>query len=73
MLSSLIYKSSIEVMNDCSWMYRDSPQGLRRMNYCNWVQGLLISQHLFREILVEAVLGVHAGNVKIKSFCIQML
>jgi hypothetical protein len=29
---------------------------------------LLISQHLFREILVEAVLGVHAGGVKIKKF-----
>jgi len=34
---------------------------------------LLISQHLFLEILLEAVLGVHAGNVKIKSICIQML
>jgi hypothetical protein len=27
---------------------------------------LLISQHLFREILMMAVLGVHAGSVKIK-------
>jgi len=34
---------------------------------------LLISQHLFLEILLEAVLSVHAGNVKIKSICIQML
>ena len=34
---------------------------------------LLISQHLFREILVEAVLGVHSGGVKIKNFYIQML
>jgi hypothetical protein len=34
---------------------------------------LLISQHVFREILMEAVFGVHAGSVKIKSFCIQML
>jgi hypothetical protein len=34
---------------------------------------LLISQHLFPEILLEAVLGVHSGSVKIKSICIQML
>ena len=33
---------------------------------------LLISQHLFPEILLEAVLGVHAGSVRIKSICIQM-
>jgi hypothetical protein len=29
---------------------------------------LLISQHLFSEILLEAVLGVHAGSVKIKKY-----
>ena len=29
---------------------------------------LLISQHLFPEILLEAVLGVHAGSVKIKKY-----
>jgi len=29
---------------------------------------LLILQHLFREILVEAVLGVHVGSVKIKKY-----
>jgi hypothetical protein len=34
---------------------------------------LIISQHLFREILVNAVLGVHAGGVKIKSLFVQML
>jgi len=32
---------------------------------------LLISQHLFREILLMAVLGVHAGSVKIKKFLHQ--
>jgi hypothetical protein len=31
---------------------------------------LLILQHVFREILVEAVFGVHTGSVKIKSICI---
>jgi hypothetical protein len=33
----------------------------------------LISQHLFPKFLLEAVLGVHAGSVKIKGICIQML
>ena len=28
-------------MDDRSWMYRDSPQGLRRMDYCNGVQGFI--------------------------------
>jgi len=39
MLSLLFYRGSIEVMDDCSWMYRDSPQGLRMMDYCNEIQG----------------------------------
>jgi hypothetical protein len=34
---------------------------------------LLISQYLFPEILLETVFGVHAGSVKIKSICIQLL
>jgi uncharacterized protein (DUF433 family) len=34
---------------------------------------LLILQHLFSEILLEVVLGVHTGSVKIKSIYIQML
>jgi hypothetical protein len=56
-------------------MYRDSPQGLLRIYYCNGVQGFffLILQHPFPEFLLEAVLGIHAGSVKIKSICIQML
>jgi len=28
-------------MNDRSWMYQDSPQGLRRMDYCNGVQSFI--------------------------------
>jgi len=28
-------------MDDRSWMYRDSPQGLQRMDYCNRVQGFI--------------------------------
>jgi hypothetical protein len=47
-------------------------------DYGGWIivtgfKVLLISQHIFPEILLEAVLGVRAGNVKIKSICIQML
>jgi hypothetical protein len=41
MLSSLFDISSIEVMDDRSWMYRDSPQGLRIMDYCNGVQSFI--------------------------------
>ena len=41
MLSSLFYRGSIEVMDDRSWMYRDSPQGLRMMDYCNGIQGFI--------------------------------
>ena len=32
---------------------------------------LLISQHLFQEILLVAILGVHAVSVKIKKFLHQ--
>jgi hypothetical protein len=28
-------------MDDHSWMYKDSPQGLRRMNYCNEVHSFI--------------------------------
>jgi len=41
MLSSLFDIGSIEVMNDRSWMYRDSPQELRKMYYCNEVQDFI--------------------------------
>jgi len=41
MLSTLFYRGLIEIKNDCLWMYRDSPQGLQRMDYCNRVQGLI--------------------------------
>jgi hypothetical protein len=41
MLSSLFYRGSIEVMDDRSWMYRDLPQGLQMMDYCNEVQSFI--------------------------------
>jgi hypothetical protein len=63
-------------MDDRSCMYQDSPQGF--INCRGWIivtgfMVLLISQHLFPEILPKAVLGVHTGSVKIKSICIQMV
>jgi hypothetical protein len=73
MLSSLFYIGSIEVMDDRSWMYQDLSQGLRRMNYCNVVRVLLITQYLIQKISMEAVLDFQARDVKIKSFSIQML
>jgi hypothetical protein len=47
-------------------------------HYGGWIivmgfRVLLISQHIFPEILLKAALGVYAGSVKIKSICIQML
>jgi hypothetical protein len=47
-------------------------------DYGGWIiimgfRVFLITQHLFQEILVEAVLGVHTKGVKMKSFSIQIL
>jgi len=42
-------------MDDCSWMYRDSPKRLIKMDYYNGIQGLLITHYLILEILVETV------------------
>ena len=41
MLSLLIHIGLIEVIDDCSWMHQDSPQGLRMMDYCNGVLGFI--------------------------------
>jgi hypothetical protein len=41
MLSSLIYRGSIEITDGRSWMYWDSPQEVRRMDYYNEVQGFI--------------------------------
>ena len=60
-------------MDDRSWMYQDLSQGLRRMNYCNVVRILLITQYLIQKISLEAGLDFQARDVKIKSFSIQML
>jgi hypothetical protein len=60
-------------MNDCSWMYRDSPKGLYMKNYCKRVEGFINFTLLNLIILVEMKLDVHVQNVKIKSFISQML
>ena len=60
-------------MDDRSWMYQDSPQELRRMDYYNMVQGVINFAIFILEMLLEAVLGIHTGSVKIKRICIQML
>ena len=57
-------------MDDCSWMYQDSPKGLWRMDYCNGVQDYINHALSNPKILVEEVLNVHTRGVKIKSFLI---
>jgi len=41
MLSPLFDIGSIQVMHDRSWIYRDSPQELRTIDYCNEVQSFI--------------------------------
>jgi hypothetical protein len=73
MLSSLFYIDSIEVINDRSRMYRDSPQGLWRMDYYNGVQSFInFAKSITRNISRDDI-GVHAEGVKIKNFFIQIL
>jgi hypothetical protein len=73
MLSLLFYIDSIEVMNDRSRMYRDSPQRLWRMDYYNGVQSFInFVKSITRNISRDGI-SVHAGGVKIKSFFIQIL
>jgi hypothetical protein len=39
---NILYRFNlIKVMDDCSWMYRDSPKGLIKMDYCNGIQGFI--------------------------------
>jgi len=41
MLSSILYIGLTKVIDDRSWMYQDSPEGLRKMDYYNGVQGFI--------------------------------
>ena len=36
-----VYVGLIYIMDNRSWMYRDSPQGLRIMDYCNEVHNFI--------------------------------
>jgi hypothetical protein len=55
-------------MDDCLWMYQDSPEKLRKMDYCNEVEGFINYALSNGEILVEVVLDIHVKGVKIKKF-----
>jgi hypothetical protein len=62
----MFYRGSIEV----SWMIIHGCIRTHPKDCGGWIivtvsRVLLISQYLFREILLMAVLGVHAGSVKI--------
>jgi hypothetical protein len=61
----MFYIDSTEVMDDRSWMYRDSPKDCGGWIIVTVFRVLLISQHLSRGILLMAVLGAHAGSAKI--------
>ena len=58
----MFFRGSIEVMDDRSWMYRDSPQGLRRMDYYNGVQGFndVVTMHLLTKGFMEDYLCWYA-------------
>jgi hypothetical protein len=60
-------------MDDRSWMYRDLPQELWMIDYCNGVQGFINFATSIPRNLREAVLDVNTRSVKIKNICIQML
>jgi hypothetical protein len=60
-------------MDNRSWMYRDSLEGLRRMDYCNGVQ-------VFINYALSNPRNISGGGIKcpckrckIKSFSIQIL
>jgi hypothetical protein len=68
MLSSLFYRCLIEVIEIIHGCIEIHHKNCRGWIIVMGFRVLLILQHLFREILVEVVLGVHEGSVKIKSF-----
>ena len=66
----MFYKDSIEVMDDRSWMYRDPPQGLRRMDYCNGVKGFINFATSIPRNFTDGGIRCPYRN---RSFCIKML
>ena len=66
----MFFRGSIEVMDDRSWMYRDSPQGLRMMDYYNSVQGFndVVTMHLLTKGFMEDYLCWYAyGELFIRN------
>jgi hypothetical protein len=49
-------------------MYRDSPQGLRMIDYINEIRGFINYTLSNPRNISEGILDVHAKGVKIKSF-----
>ena len=60
-------------MDDRSYMYQVSSEGLCMMIIVMGLRVLLITHYLIWKILGEAVLDVHVRGVKIKSFSIHIL
>ena len=60
-------------MDDRSWMYRDSPEGLRRMNYCNGVQSFVNYALSTPRNISGYGIRCPCKRLKIKSFSVQML
>jgi hypothetical protein len=43
-------------MDDCSWMYQVSPEGLHKMNYCNEVESFInYAQSNLKNISVDDI------------------
>jgi hypothetical protein len=60
-------------MDDHSWMYWDSSEGLRMIDYCNGIEGFINYTLSNPKVLVKMILDVHVRGVKIKIVSIQML
>jgi len=73
MLPSIFYTGLIYVMDDHSWMYRVSPEGLRMMDYCNGVKGFINCTLLNPRNISGDDIRCLCKRCKNKSFLIQML
>jgi hypothetical protein len=60
-------------MNNHYWMYRDSPQGLCREDYCKGIETFINFVFQIQRILVEVELDVYMWSVKTKSSTNDML
>ena len=58
-------------MDDHSWMYRDSPQGLRKMDYCNGVQGFINFATSIPKFFTDGSIKCQCRKCKNKKFLYQ--